>query len=140
MIIYSWFCKFWKGFWIGFWMVLDPRLFWYISHLTFIYQCYKCHLSNKVYGIYFGNEWVNYYYQNQSKTNEKQIKNQSKNDMVWNGKTNRFIQITIYFYSDHFHGSNKWLKLIWSNERTSEWYNDKWKNIRVAKISTHNQT
>jgi len=63
-----------EWFWIGFGLVLDPRLFRYISHLTSFYSPYICHIPIKVYGIYVGNKWKNYRYQNQSKTNGKPFK------------------------------------------------------------------
>jgi len=67
-----------EWFWNGFGSVLDWSLFWYISHLTINYSQYKCHISIKVYGIYFGNIWMNYRFQNQSKTEPKPIEKQSK--------------------------------------------------------------
>jgi hypothetical protein len=45
-----------EWFWIGFGLVLVPSLFRYINHLTFIYSQFICHISIKVYGIYFGNK------------------------------------------------------------------------------------
>ena len=67
---------------IGLGLVLVPLLFWYISHLTSFYSQYICHISIKVYGIYFGNKWLNYHNQNQSKTNPKTFQNQLKNSNI----------------------------------------------------------
>ena len=69
-----------EWFWIGFGSVLGPRLFWYISHLIFIYSPYICPISIKVYGIYFGNKWKNYRSQNQSKTDWISIQNPLQNN------------------------------------------------------------